>query len=126
MKIVKQKIPLYEFNICLVQLEKGDKKEQIQKVCSPLKMRGDDIDTIFTQLCNGCKNGGDTYRNFDLHSIIVLFFPFSSDKIKRMVFSHEKRHVEDRVMEWASVDDVESAGLLAGYLVEPFYKLYTK
>lgn len=30
--------------------------------------------------------------------------------------------MEDRVMRWASVDDIESAGLLAGYLGRMFYR----
>ena len=44
----------------------------------------------------------------------------SSEKNRDNCYSHEKRHIEDRVLEWYSVNDIESAGLLAGFLGEKF------
>ena len=44
-----------------------------------------------------------------------------NERTRANVYSHEKRHIEDRVLQYASVDDIESAGLLAGFLGEKFY-----
>ena len=53
--------------------------------------------------------------------MLVVFYPMSSEDVQAEVYYHEKRHVEDRIMEWASVNDIESAGLLAGFLGTKFY-----
>lgn len=40
------------------------------------------------------------------------------------IYSHEKRHIEDRVLDFFSVNNIESAGLLAGFLGEKFYEFW--
>lgn len=47
---------------------------------------------------------------------------FENESQREEVYAHEKRHIEDRIMKWASVDDIESAGLLAGFLGTKFYE----
>ena len=61
-----------------------------------------------------------------MRKIAVVFYPFSNEEEKAEVFAHEKRHIEDRVMEWASVDDIESAGLIAGFLGRMSYRFKKK
>ena len=113
-------IPLYDFDVCLVQLERSDNEKEITKVFKWLKIDDDDIKNVINALKRGAHNGGDTWRNFELHKILVSFYPTKSRKQRATLYSHEKRHIEDRGLEWASVDDIESAGMLAGFIGDKF------
>lgn len=122
MKTLKFDIPLYGIHVDLVQVETKDDKDGVIKSMRAIKCRQEFIDEITDYIERGCYNGGDTYRNLDLKRILVIFYPMSDEETRAEVYAHEKRHIEDRVMEWASVDDIESAGLLAGYLGKMFYR----
>ena len=80
------------------------------------------IDEFIDYIERGYYDGGNTYRNFDFKRILVIFYPMSDEETRAELYAHEKRHIEDRVMQHASVDDIESAGLLAGYLGKMFYQ----
>lgn len=38
-----------------------------------------------------------------------------------MVVNHEKRHIEDRILQHCGIDDIEAAAYLAGYLSKFIY-----
>lgn len=123
MKQMKFSVPLYEFDVTLIQIE--DNKEDLSAVVR--KMRGvkctdAQIDEVLDEMKKDGQNGGSTYRNFDLKKFLVIFYVMGSVWNRENVYEHEKRHIEDRILEWASVDDKEAAAFLAGYLGEQFYK----
>ena len=116
------KIPIYKINVSLVQLEGKKDIKPLIALMKGMKAKDDDINNEVEQLSEDRYNGGNTYRNMSRRRIVVLFYRMTSEKTRREVYDHEKRHIEDRVLEWFSVDDIESAGLLAGYLGEKFYE----
>lgn len=122
MKTLKFDIPLYGIHVDLVQVETKDDKDGAIKFMRAIKCPQEFINEITDYIERGCFNGGNTYRNLDLKDILVIFCPMSDEETRAEVYAHKKRHIEDRIMEWASVDDIESAGLLAGYLGRMFYR----
>lgn len=122
MKIFRFKIPLYKIHVTLVQAVDKKEAEDVRKVLKANHIDKDSIEDIVAGVARGGCNGGDTFRDFRCKRMFVFFYPYESDAIRAEVYSHEKRHIEDRVLEYFGVNDIESAGLLAGYLGEQFYK----
>lgn len=122
MKTLKFDIPIYNIHVDLVQVETKDDKAGVIKFMRAIECEQKFINEFTDYIERGCYNGGNTYRNFDFRRILVIFYPMSDEETRAEVYAHEKRHIEDRVMQHASVDDIESAGLLAGYLGKMFYR----
>lgn len=93
---------------------------------SAIKCQQEFIDEVTDDIERGYVNGGETYRNFDMRRILVIFYPMSNKKMQAKVYSHEKRHIEDRVLEFCGINNIESAGYLAGFLGEKFYEFWNK
>lgn len=115
-------IPIYDVDVAMVQIEDSNDKEPIRKLLNSIGAREEDIQTTLENIENESTNGGDTYRCLEARKITVVFFPFTDTDNKTNIFDHEKRHVEDRILEYFSVQDAESAALLAGYLGVQFRK----
>lgn len=118
----KFKIPLFGIWVTLLQVESFSDAPEAWKFLSSIhveeSLKGEVRDTILRNACNG----GTTFRNMQLRSIVVVFFRMRTLADRAEVYSHEKRHIEDRVLKWAGVDDIESSALLAGYLGRQFAK----
>ena len=124
MKKMYFKIPLYKVHVTLVQAEKKEESEEVRKVLIRNHVGKEFIDDITDAVARGAQNGGDTFRDFRYKRMFIFFYPFATEQDRAETYSHEKRHIEDRVLEYFGVSDVESAGLLAGYLGEQFYKFW--
>ena len=122
MKTLKFDIPLYGIHVDLVQVETKDDKDGVIRFMRAIKCRQEFINEIGDAIERGCYNGGDTFRDMNLRKILVIFYRMEDEETRAQIYAHEKRHIEDKVMQWASVDDIESAGLLAGYLGRMFYR----
>lgn len=118
----KFKIPLFGIRVTLLQVESFSDAPEAWKFLSSIhveeSLKGEVRDTILRNACNG----GTTFRNMQLRSIVVVFFRMRTLADRAEVYSHEKRHIEDRVLKWAGVDDIESSARLAGYLGRQFAK----
>lgn len=131
MREYKFKIPIFgDVNITLVQVEGREDKEAILRLLKRHRItEKDDIDYVMSNVDNkeyDLRDGGDTFYRLMQREMVVIFYPFSSDEAREEVMGHEKRHVEDRLLSFLHVDDIESAGLLAGFLSKEFYKFKTK
>lgn len=122
MKIFRFKIPLYKIHVTLVQSEDKSEADEVRKILARNHIDKEYIEDIVDGVRRGGCNGGDTFRDFRYKRIFVFFYPYENEVIRAEVYSHEKRHIEDRVLEYFGVKDIESAGLLAGFLGEQFYK----
>lgn len=127
MREYKFKIPIFgDVNITLVQVEGREDKEAILRLMKRHRItEKDDIDYVMSNVDNkeyDMRDGGDTFYRLIQREMVVIFYPFSSDEAREEVMGHEKRHVEDRLLNFLHVEDIESAGLLAGFLSKQFYK----
>lgn len=120
------KIPLYEQTVTLVQIEGKEDVDAVLQLLKEIKVDQENINDTIDNIKRGCFNGGDTFRNFEIRRMLVVFYPMTTPRVKENLYSHEKRHIEDRVLEWAHVDDIEAAAFLAGFLGEKFYEFQNK
>lgn len=120
---MKFNIPIYDFKVTLIQVEDNKKDEKdVLKLMQRIKPTNAQINEVLDTMKNDQGNGGFTYRNFDLKQFLVIFFVMGSVWNRENIYEHEKRHIEDRILEWASVNDNEAAAFLAGYIGEHFYR----
>lgn len=127
MKRYTFKVPIFgDVKITLVQVEgREDKKALLNLLKGHHITEKDDIDYVMNYVDNeehDYRDGGDTFYRLMNREMVVIFYPFTSEEAKEEVMGHEKRHVEDRLLSFLHVDDIESAGLLAGFLSKEFYK----
>ena len=119
MKEYKFQIPIYKVDVLVIQIEGAQDLDRVKALCT-----SNDIEmteTFERNIVQEFKNGGDTYRNLDKRRIILFLYPFDDMRERANIIAHEKRHIEDRVLNYFGVDDVESAAMLAGYLGEEFF-----
>nr|DAU84901.1 MAG TPA: hypothetical protein [Caudoviricetes sp.] len=119
-------LPIYNIKITLIQIEDKFDFQGVKKVLSTINVQDEYLEEVQENIENGSYNGGVTFRNMKMLSIVVIFYPMKSETIRAEVYSHEKRHIEDRILEWMLVKDIESAGLLAGYLGIKLYQFTNK
>lgn len=115
-------VPFYEVKIMLYQVESPKDAPMISKVLKRLNADKEASEDIISGIERGAINGGETFRDFRRKLMVIIFYEWGSEDKKTEVFAHEKRHVEDRIMEFHGVHDIESAGMLAGWLAVKFRK----
>ena len=121
MKVTKLKIPMYDFDLTFIEIESPKDEHDASKYLNEIKMPKEDANNIKRQIREGATNGGDTWRNFPLKKILMIAFKCESERKRRNIINHEKRHVVDRIMEWASIHDIETSAFLDGYISEFIY-----
>lgn len=121
MKRIKFKVPLYNYSITVVHIEsnkdKGELIKEFKKLGVPNELYKDSIEYVEKDYMNG----GDTYRNMLNKRFLVIIYLCESENIRREIIGHEKRHVEDRILEHVGVKDLEASAYLAGYLSQYMY-----
>lgn len=126
MKKLKFTIPIYDIDVVLLQVECKEDGDAIIEECKQYNI-SEEIekelrDTIGKDLCNGAS----TFWNCGLHVAVIVFYRMESGSRKRVCYSHEKRHLEDRILDFCGIDDGEAAAYLAGFLSEYFDDLRFK
>ena len=116
-------IPIFNFKVNLIQIEDKKDLSSLEKHKWLKNMEDADKEEIFTKIKNENYDGGTTFRNFPSQEFLVIFYKFSSEETKVNVYAHEKRHIEDRLMQYLEINDIETAGYLAGFLAVEFNKL---
>lgn len=124
MKTMIFHVPIYEIDVMLVQIEDKSDADKLEKPCKWIKLNPDEYEELKENVKRGCFNGGDTWRNLTIRKFMIDFLPFSTKGRKTEVYNHEKRHLEDRILEHACVNDIEASALLAGFLGVKFDKFY--
>ena len=126
MKRLRFCVPLYEIDVTLVQVEDAEDADDVKECCEEIGLLADDTEAVLDFIKSDKTDGADTFRNFEKGQMLVIFYRMTSGKIKKNRYGHEKRHVEDRILQWCGIDDIEAAEYLAGFLSEYFDDLYFK
>jgi len=119
MKKLKFTIPIYDWDVVFVEnIGQGEfpiLKNELKKY------KVHDIDYIQESIEDGDKDfGTHLFNTYKRHSVIILLNNVSK-KSRRNVLAHEKRHLEDRILNHLSIDDIEAAAYLSGYIAEKLY-----
>ena len=115
-------VPFYEVKVMLYQVEGKEDAPKIGRVLKRIKCDKDVYDDIVSGVERGAVNGGETFRDLRQKLMVIIFYEWGSEDKKTEIFAHEKRHVEDRILQFFGVNDIESAGMLAGFLGVKFRK----
>lgn len=121
MIIKKVKIPIYEINVTFIELDKDDSNDCVLSYLGKVKADDDEVEIIRDNIKSKAKNGGVTYFNRNLHEMLLIIFPSSSDKQRRNTINHELYHVVDNVGNCCNLECAESRAYLQGYLSEILY-----
>lgn len=122
MKRYSFNVPLYDYDVTLVQVDSKDDKSRIEAFLRTQKIDKEYINESCNNIEDNYSDGGHTFYNKGLKSIVVVFYVFTNVESLENVYSHEKRHIEDRILSHCSVDDMEASAYLSGYLGVQFYK----
>lgn len=119
-------IPIYDVDVTFLQVEHQTIKEQklFKRSLRELNIPQKDIDEEIEYMQDSINNGATTYSSLVSRKIVVLFHIQTSTERLIEAYAHEKRHVEDKILEFFEIHDSESAALLAGYLGVELYKFY--
>jgi hypothetical protein len=107
--------------VTFVEVESKEDAEPVAQICKSVNATPEDAARIRNTIANDSVDGGETFRNFDLGQILCVIYRCTNERSRRNTINHEKRHIEDRTLEWMNVNDVESAAMLAGWLSERIY-----
>lgn len=122
MKKIRFDVPFYNFKVVVAQIEGSSDYNEVRRLLRWMKCSDEDMSDVLGAVERGAVNGGETFRDMRLKQILVLYYPFDNEDRRYEVYSHEKRHVEDRLLEWNNIHDIESAGMLSGYLGIQWHK----
>jgi len=121
MKITRFKIPLFDYNVKLIKVESNKDADSVVKALKPLKLDSEDLEEYKEDVINGKYNGAYHIYNFNLKLSVLLMYQHNSEKEYLETLGHEKRHLEDRILQLYGIEDIETAGLLAGYLTKKLF-----
>lgn len=122
MKIKKVKIPIFNHSLNVFEVTNKRDTDKLIKELKVLKIiNSDDEEEIRQNIENECDGACTFYRKSDCTLVVIVYIQKNESR-RREVLSHEKRHVEDHILDHLGIDDMESAAYLAGYLAkEVFY-----
>ena len=120
------KTPYFDYDVTLIQIEVSTDALEVCKYLTKNGIDKETVDDVKEKIVGGYVNGGETNWDAKTQRVICVFYEFLDNKAKVNVYSHEKRHIEDRILQHCGVDDIETSGYFAGYLGEIFYELWNK
>ena len=120
MKVNRFSIPIYDYDVIYIELHSDDSVEEqiaiITEELTLMKTNEQYLDETIQEIKDGSKNGGNHFYNLSKSVSLIMIYPHDDPDRLRATIAHEKRHLEDRMLKHYRVKDIESAGLLAGYL----------
>lgn len=115
MKYRHLSIPYYNSELLVVQLEKDTTWKEVKAVfkkygfSNPKKLKNIEVNKYIY-------DGGWTLKLYKQRQFAIIITRCSSENKRINILLHEKRHVEDYILDMCDVHDIEAAAYLAGYL----------
>ncbi len=116
MKYLHFKIPIYDWDVHYVEVEKNKDSYKVEDVFDKLGFFDKDIDKVLKNIKDRMTNTGMLYTCNNISSSVILIYTSSNKKERMSSILHEKRHLEDRIIERMGLEGKESAAYLAGYI----------
>lgn len=114
-------VEIYHHKIKLIEVNKKDKYSKLEEILYQYNLPSDTLNDIKYNIENKCINGGWTISSMSRRLSLVIILPCSNKESRRDVINHEKRHIEDDILEHCGVNDKEASAYLAGYLSKYMY-----
>ena len=114
MKQVYFKIPIYEWDVSIVTIYNEQDEQPLRELLTNIDADKEGMQQDLYSVRTHAMNGGDTWRDPGNRRAIIVIFPWSDMTVFWEVINHEKRHLVDRILEWANINDMEAAAYLDG------------
>lgn len=108
-------ISYYGCEVLVVQLEKNTTWKEVKAVFkkygfpNPKKLNNIKVNKYIY-------DGGWTLKLYKQRQFAIIITRCSSENKRINILLHEKRHIEDYILDMCGVHDIEAAAYLAGYL----------
>ena len=114
--IVKRiKIPIFKYNLTLIEVEDYDDYKIIGKELKHFNLSDDNFNEIIRNTKNSY-DGAITLSNCSKMQIVVVIYKHTSEKERIELINHEKRHIIDDIMTSLNINDKETPAYLDGYI----------
>lgn len=123
MRLVKFNVPIYEWKVSIALVESENDAGSLANILKSIGADKDVLEQEVNYVRNNFHDGGDTWRDFDKREGLIIVFKCTSKEALYEVINHEKRHLVDRILQWAHINDFEAAAYLDGYISK---QLFTK
>ena len=114
--IVKRiKIPIFKYNLTLIEVEEYEDYKIIGKELKRFKLS----DEYYNEVIRNTRysyDGAITLSNCSKMQIVVVIYKHSSEKERIELINHEKRHIIDDIMTSLNINDKETPAYLDGYI----------
>lgn len=120
MKTKKIHIPIYEYDVLLIQIEDLEDAEFIPRTLKRCRVDSSIIDEVLSNVEDEVEGGGLTMFNGGGKMAISILYPCDDAEFYEATLDHEKRHIVDDVLEHCGVNDKEAAAYLSGWLTTKF------
>jgi len=122
MRRVNIRIPIYDWDLTLITIYNAEDAEPYRKYLQEIEASEEAIETSVGYVLRHCVNGGDTWRDVGQRTATIVIYPWTDEEHFIETLNHEKRHLVDRIMEWARINDTEAAAYLDGYVSKEVFK----
>ena len=126
MKKISFRTPYWDYDVTLIQVESDKDSNDVCRYLAKAGVSEESISSVRENIEKRYVNGGEVNWNSSTKRIIGIFYEFLTDDDKVNIYSHEKRHIEDRVLQHCRVDDIETSAYFAGYLGVKFLRLWNE
>lgn len=120
MRTKKIHIPIYEYDVLLVQVDDVEDADSIQRALRRYSLGPDIMAEIIENITDEVDGGAITCFNAGAKLAVCVFYPCSDPVFYEATLDHEKRHVVDDILEHCNVNDKEAAAYLSGWLTTKF------
>lgn len=114
--IVKRiKIPIFKYNLTLIEVEEHEDYKIIGKELKRFKLS----DEYYNEVIRNTRysyDGAITFSNCSIMQIVVIIYKSSSEKNRIENINHEKRHVVDDIVASLEIKDKETPAYIDGYI----------
>ncbi len=112
------KVQIYNWDITFLEVQSENDAGELDAYAAQVNAA---FPTSIKDTINSVKNTGMCYIvEEDLKALVIILLS-DDESQRRNTIGHEKRHLEDYILNIAGITDVESAGYIAGYLSQYMY-----
>jgi|SRR3990170_7197579 len=117
-KEVKFNIDIYDWDIQYIELKDYSHLKKLKKIMTEFHCDSKELNKVMIDLKAKATNVGVHFYDLNKRKTFILLYPCRTNEDKMDIICHEKRHAEDRILIHLGIDDIESAGFLAGFIAK--------
>ena len=118
MKNQKIHIPIFDFDLEIVELELNDNGTYLSREMEDFGCTEEHIKHCISNIEGGINGGGECFRNLDKQKFLVVIYYHEKENKKAGTIAHELRHVVDHICEHCHIEDIEMPAYITGHIYE--------